>query len=111
MSSILNVFLALSIAMDAFAVSISCDNKMHLIRRKDSLKLASFLGGCEAIMLIIGWFGGNTISKFVSGYATWFAFLILCFIGGKMIYETYYGDGDRKVDYFSYPVLLHLQSQ
>ena len=34
MSSILNVFLALGIAMDAFAVSISCGNKMHPIRQK-----------------------------------------------------------------------------
>ena len=25
-----------------------------------------------------------------------------------MIYETFYGDGDRKVDSFSYPVLLAL---
>jgi putative Mn2+ efflux pump MntP len=108
MSLILNVFLALGIAMDAFAVSISCGNNMHPIQRKDALKLASFFGGCEAIMLIIGWFGGNTISDFVSEYASWFAFLILCFIGGKMIYEAFYGDGDRKVDSFSYPVLLTL---
>jgi putative Mn2+ efflux pump MntP len=108
MSSILNVFLALGIAMDAFAVSISCGNKIHPIQRKDALKLASFFGGCEASMLIIGWVGGNTISKFISGYATWFAFLILGFIGVKMIYETFYGDGDRKVDSFSYPILLAL---
>jgi len=57
-------------------------------------------------MLIIGCFGGNTISEFVSGYATWFAFLVLGFIGSKMIYETFYGNWYRKVDSFSYPVLL-----
>jgi manganese efflux pump family protein len=108
MSSIFNFFLALGVAMDAFAVSISCGNKISPIRRTDALKLASFFGGCEAFMLVIGWLGGNTISDFVSEYAIWFAFLILVFIGGKMIYETFYGNRERKINSFSYPVLLAL---
>jgi manganese efflux pump family protein len=59
-------------------------------------------------MLVIGWLGGSTISDFVSEYAIWFAFLILGFIGGKMIYETFYGNRERKINSFSYPVLLAL---
>lgn len=108
MSSIYILFLALGIAMDAFAVSISCGSKISFIRRNDALKLASVFGGCEAFMLVIGWFGGSTISDFVSEYATWFAFLILGFIGSKMIYETFYGSVERKINSFSYPVLLTL---
>ena len=94
--------------MDAFAVSVSCGSKINCIRRNDALKLASFFGGCEAFMLIIGWLGGSTISVFVSNYATWFAFLILSFIGSKMIYETFYGSKERKINSFDYPVLLAL---
>jgi len=108
MSSIFNFFLALGIALDAFAVSISCGSKINSIQLNDALKLASVFGGCEAFMLVIGWLGGRTISDFVSGYATWFAFLVLGFIGSKMIYETFYGSGERKIHSFSYPVLLTL---
>ena len=111
MSLILNFFLALGIAMDAFVVSISCGSKINSIRRNDALKLASVFGGCEAFMLVIGWLGGSKISDFVSEYATWFAFLILGFIGSKMIYETYYGSCARRVNSFSYPVLLALAVQ
>ena len=70
MSSIFNFFLALGIAMDAFAVSIPCGSKISSIQLNDALKLASVFGGCEAFMLVIGWLGGSTISDLVSGYAT-----------------------------------------
>jgi len=49
---------------------------------------ALFFGGFQALMPVIGWFGGVEFSGFVTGYDHWIAFILLVLIGGKMIHES-----------------------
>jgi putative Mn2+ efflux pump MntP len=108
MSLLTNFLLALGLSMDAFAVSMSSGTTIRPFRLNNALKLAFFFGGFQALMPVLGWFGGNAVSGFVSDYAPWIAFGLLTFIGGKMIYEAFYGSPEGKTNSLSYPVLFML---
>jgi len=107
-SFLTNFLLALGLAMDAFAVSMSSGTTIRPFRLNDALKLAIFFGGFQALMPVLGWLGGSAVSIFVSDYAPWIAFGLLVFIGGKMIYEALYGSPEGKVSSLSYSVLFVL---
>jgi putative Mn2+ efflux pump MntP len=40
------------------------------------------------MMPVVGWMAGRTVSHYIAAYDHWVAFLLLTFIGGKMIYEA-----------------------
>jgi putative Mn2+ efflux pump MntP len=48
-------------------------------------------------MAILGWFGGSTMSSFVSEYASWIASDLLVFIGARMISRNPHGSKQRKI--------------
>jgi putative Mn2+ efflux pump MntP len=108
MSLLTNFLLALGLAMDAFAVSMSSGTTIKPFRLSDALKLAVFFGGFQALMPVLGWFGGNLVSGFVSNYAPWIAFGLLALIGLKMIYEAFYGNPDEKLGSLNYSMLFVL---
>jgi putative Mn2+ efflux pump MntP len=108
MSFLTNFLLALGLAMDAFAVSMSSGTSIRPFQLKDALKLAVFFGGFQALMPVLGWIGGSAVRGFVSEYAPWIAFGLLAFIGGKMIYEALYGSPEGKVNSLNYSILFVL---
>ncbi len=83
------IFIAVGLAMDAFAVSISNgiiskESKLNL-----GLKLGFFFGGFQALMPILGWWAAYSIKDYIVEIDHWIAFVLLSFIGGKMIYEAF----------------------
>jgi putative Mn2+ efflux pump MntP len=86
---IVTIFLiALSLAMDAFAVSIANGATMKQCNVKDAFKIAFFFGAFQAFMPVIGWFAGNSFATYVHSFAHWIAFGLLAVIGFKMMYEA-----------------------
>ena len=108
MSFLTDILLGLGLSMDAFAVSASNGVLIRPFRVSDALKLALFFGGFQALMPILGWFGGRIVQGFVSAYAPRIAFGLLAFLGVKMIYEAFYGSSDRKVHALNYRMLFVL---
>jgi putative Mn2+ efflux pump MntP len=82
------MFIALGLAMDAFAISITCGLTIKNLRIGHAVKIGGFFGFFQALMPVIGWLAGLSLKGFVADVAHWVAFAILCFIGGKMIYES-----------------------
>lgn len=84
---------AIALSMDAMAVSVSSGITANKIRLKNSLLLAFFFGFFQAAMPLIGYFiipllskiFGEGIVAFVEAADHWIAFILLAFIGGKMI--------------------------
>jgi putative Mn2+ efflux pump MntP len=97
MSIISNFLLAVGVAMDALAVSMSRSTTIKPFRVNDALKFAIFLGGFQTLMLVLGWLGGNTIKNYVSAYSQLIASGLLIFIGIKMIYDTFYRKPEGKI--------------
>ncbi len=82
------LFIAVGLAMDAVAVSITRGISIRQERFKQALKIGAFFGSFQAFMPFIGWLAGLGLRDFISGVDHWIAFGLLTLIGGKMIYES-----------------------
>ena len=86
---ILELFLiGIGLSMDAFAVAVCKGLNMREIDRKQSLLIAVFFGGFQAIMPLIGWFLGRQFEQYITSFDHWIAFILLAYIGGKMVHEA-----------------------
>ena len=83
------ILIALGLAMDCFAISISSGIAIKHLRIHNALKIALFFGAFQAIMPVIGWLAGTGLAEFISGLDHWIAFAILALVGCKMIYESF----------------------
>ncbi len=98
------VIIAVSLAMDAFAVAICKGLNMRKINFKQTALIALFFGGFQAGMPLIGWFIGSRFAHYITSIDHWVTFILLGIIGGKMIYESFQKDdeceecGELKLD-------------
>jgi putative Mn2+ efflux pump MntP len=90
-------FLALGLAMDAFAVSISSGITIKNPRIEQALKIAIFFGAFQAIMPVVGWLAGLGLRELIAQVDHWIAFGLLFLIGCRMIYESTKARSERKV--------------
>ena len=93
------LLLALSLAMDCFAVSCSAGANNPDMRVRNVLFFAFCFGFFQALMPLLGWLGGEMVVKLIGRFTNWIAFGILAFIGGKMILEgAFHKDEESKID-------------
>ena len=85
------LFIAVGLSMDAFAVSVCNAMAVNRLRLRDACKFGIFFGVFQALMPLIGWAAGKTFSGYVTAVDHWVAFILLGFIGAKMIYEALRG--------------------
>lgn len=85
MSGIELVLLSVGLAMDAFAVAICKGLAMSRVNVKHCLVIALFFGGFQAGMPVLGWLLGSTFANKIKMVDHWIAFLLLGYIGVKMI--------------------------
>ena len=81
------VLLAVGLSMDAFAVSICKGLGMKKINLKVAVVLGLFFGGFQAGMPVIGWALGSQFMGIIGPIDHWIAFILLAFIGGKMLWR------------------------
>ena len=82
------LFTGIGLAMDAFAVSICKGLGMKKVNGKQALVIGLFFGGFQALMPMIGWLLGKQFERYIVSIDHWVAFVLLVFIGGKMIAEA-----------------------
>lgn len=85
-----NTLLGVGLAMDAFSVSVADGLNEPTMTRRKSAFIAIIFGLFQGAMPLIGWFCVSTIVQHFSAFETmipWIALLLLCWIGGKMLYE------------------------
>lgn len=83
------LLISVSVAMDAFAVSIGKGLTVTRVRPVDIIKTALWFGGFQALFPLLGFFAANTFSKYVTAVDHWIIFALLAFIGGNMIREAF----------------------
>ncbi|MDR0368859.1 MAG: manganese efflux pump [Bacteroidales bacterium] len=81
------VFLAIGLAMDCFAVSVTSGIATHRITFYQRLKMALLFGLFQGVMPFVGFLAGKGFAEQIQRIDHWLAFFILGFIGGKMIVE------------------------
>lgn len=86
---IIELFMAaVALSMDAFAVAMCKGLAMKHIRWRQVGLIALFFGGFQALMPLLGWLVGRRWEQSIVAYDHWVAFVLLGFIGGKMIWEA-----------------------
>lgn len=71
--------------MDAFSVALVAGFGMGKVKLADSLKVSGTFGIAHVIMPTSGWFLGSMVLDLIQSWDHWIAFLLLAFVGGKML--------------------------
>lgn len=88
MSFIEILLIALGVSVDAFSVAVSgsfCDRTGRVLR--NASRAALYFGGFQFLMPLAGFAASGMIAVFVSSYGRWIGFLLLLFVGGKMMFD------------------------
>ena len=89
MALVIELFLlGVGLSMDAFAVSVCKGLGMRKLNKKQALIIGLYFGGFQALMPFVGWLLGSQFQKYITSIDHWIAFILLGFIGGKMMIEA-----------------------
>lgn len=88
------ILLAFGMSMDAFAASIGKGATLHKPKFSEALRTGLIFGAIETLTPLIGWGLGMLASQFVLEWNHWIAFVLLIFLGGRMILEGFRGESD-----------------
>ena len=92
---IVELFLiAVGLSMDAFAVSVCKGLGMNRLDIRQAVTIGLFFGGFQALMPLIGWALGAQFAQYVTAVSHWIAFVLLVFIGGKMLWDSLHDDDE-----------------
>lgn len=96
-----SVLLGVGLAMDAFSVSLANGLNEPKMRLRKVIAISGIFAFFQAMMPLIGWIaisGFLELFKSFQGYIPWISFILLCFIGGKMIFDSIRGDSEDGED-------------
>ncbi len=102
------ILIAIALAMDSVAVSIASGSKYKNINIFDILKIALLMAVFQGLMPLLGFFMGNIFATFVDSIDHYIAFIILVYLGYRMIQESREGDFEEEVKDLKNKTLLIL---
>lgn len=79
------LIIAVSLAMDAAAVSLGVGTTDHAADLRPKLRLAFHFGLFQFLMPLLGWFAGATIAPRIAEFDNWVTFALLAFVGAHMV--------------------------
>ena len=89
MIGLVEIFLiAVSLALDAFAVSVSSGISIPGFGPRQAVKMGLWFGTFQFLMPLLGWLLGSSVSQYIEAVDHWVAFGLLAVIGGKMAWES-----------------------
>lgn len=95
--SFIEIFLiALSMAMDAFAVCLGAGTQEQISGPRPTFRLAFHFGLFQFLMPLLGWLAGATIEHYIAAYDHWIAFGLLAFVGGRMVWSGFHPEAEEK---------------
>ena len=89
------ILLAFGMSMDAFAASIGKGATLYKPKFSEALRTGLIFGAIETLTPLIGWGLGMLASQFVLEWNHWIAFVLLVFLGGRMVIEGFRGNSDE----------------
>ena len=102
------ILIGVSLAMDAFAVSICKGLSMKKMNIKKAFIIGLYFGFFQALMPVIGYFLGSSFEHLITNIDHWIAFILLSFIGGNMIREAFGSDSENCNDKVNFKTMLPL---
>ena len=98
--------LAVSLSMDAFAVSLCKGLALKKIGIKNCAIVGLWFGSFQVLMPMAGYFLGSTFADKITSIDHWIAFVLLAIIGGNMIKESFEKDGEKVNDSLGFKTMF-----
>ena len=101
------ILIAISLAMDAFAVSLSVGTTGFINSPRPVFRIAFHFGFFQFLMPVLGWFIGYQIANQIAIIDHWIAFGLLSFVGFRMIRA---GWSNHRGGYFCAPAVIGVET-
>ena len=88
------LILAFSLSMDSFAAALGTGACLRRPGLWEAVRVGACFGSVQLAMPLIGFTLGLTFATVVQEVDHWIAFLLLLGVGGKMVWESLFGDDD-----------------
>ena len=89
------LLIGVSLSMDAFAISVTNGLTLKDFNWRHALWMGIYFGGFQFLMPLIGCFLGSTVSSYITALGPYISFVLLAFIGGKMLFDSIKGGDDE----------------
>lgn len=89
------LLLGAALSMDAAAVGMANGMAEPKMGFRKTLLIALFYGVFQALMPLLGYWGSSVFSSLVARIAPYLSFILLGFLGGKMLFDAATEEGDR----------------
>ncbi|MDO5571619.1 MAG: manganese efflux pump MntP family protein [Bacteroidales bacterium] len=107
MSFITLLLIAIGLSMDSLSVSVASGIFMKQFSWRESFKIASVFALFQGGLTALGWLMGINFSNYITSIDHWVAFILLLYLGGKMIYESF-KEGESSISSLSFKTLATL---
>lgn len=81
--------LAFALAMDCFAVSMASGIIFKRVMPRQMIAMVLLFGFFQALNPLLGWLGTEMFRSLIESIDHWVAFSVLCFLGGRMILDSF----------------------
>lgn len=102
------ILISIGLAMDAFAVSVCKGLSMKKMNWQKALIIAGYFGVFQGAMPVLGYLLGIGFEDIVTSVDHWIAFVLLGFIGGKMIKEAFDKNDENSSDSVDFKTMIVL---
>lgn len=93
----LSIFaIAVALAMDAFTVAIAGGLVLVPLTKRRVFRFSFHFGLFQAFMPVLGWLAGKALYNYIALFDHWIVFVLLAFVGGKMIVEARHGRSSER---------------
>ncbi len=92
------MLIAISMAMDSFAVCLVAGSLGQANGPRPVFRLSFHFGLFQFLMPVLGWLAGRSLEPLIRNYDHWVAFGLLAFVGLHMIYEALRGEETQRQD-------------
>jgi putative Mn2+ efflux pump MntP len=92
MNFIATAALALAMSTDAFAVAIGKGAALQRPQWREALRTGAIFGVIEGLTPLVGWLLGQAAAPYVEAWDHWIAFVLLGFLGLRMLREGWLAD-------------------
>ncbi len=87
--------IAVALAMDAFAVSVSAAATLPAVTWRHYFRLSFHFGLFQFLMPVAGWALGLSVRSYIEAWDHWIAFAMLALVGLNMLREAWFGEEEE----------------
>lgn len=95
MTFVTALILAFSLSMDSFAAALGTGACLRRPGVWEAVRVGVCFGGVQLAMPLLGFALGLTFATYIQEVDHWVAFLLLLGVGGKMVWESLFGEDEE----------------